>query len=91
MNRRSSRKSPPIHRVPIDQAPRISRPEKDLALNIKSPQERGYTNPDLLVTTDWLAERLDDPNVVVVDQDLPDNYARVHIPGAVVYQDHYYK
>ncbi len=62
-----------------------------MALNIKSPQERGYTNPDLLVTTDWLAERLDDPNVVVVDQDLPDNYARVHIPGAVVYQDHYYK
>jgi len=62
-----------------------------LSLNIKPPQERGYTNPDLLVTTDWLAERLDDPNVVIVDQDLPDNYARAHIPGAVVYQDHYYK
>jgi thiosulfate/3-mercaptopyruvate sulfurtransferase len=62
-----------------------------LSLNIKPPEERGYAHPEHLVTTDWLADHLDDPNVVVVDQDLPDNYARVHIPGAVVYQDNYYK
>ena len=37
------------------------------------------------------AGHADIKRVVVVDQDLPDNYARVHIPGAVVYQDHYFK
>jgi thiosulfate/3-mercaptopyruvate sulfurtransferase len=62
-----------------------------LSLNIKDPADRGYAHPEHMATTDWLAEHLDDPNVVVVDQDLPDNYARVHIPGAVVYKDHYYK
>ncbi len=62
-----------------------------MTLNIPDPEQRGYTHPELLVTTDWLADHLDDPNVVVVDQDLPDAYARAHIPGAVVYQDHYYK
>ena len=62
-----------------------------MPLNIPDPDQRGYVNPELLVTTDWLADHLDDPNVVIVDQDLPDNYARAHIPGAAVYQDHYYK
>ncbi|MBT3941876.1 MAG: sulfurtransferase, partial [Chloroflexi bacterium] len=62
-----------------------------MSLNIKDPADRGYAHPEHMATTDWLAEHLDDPNVVVVDQDLPDNYARVHIPGAVVYKDHYYK
>jgi thiosulfate/3-mercaptopyruvate sulfurtransferase len=38
----------------------------------------------VLVTTDWLAEHLDDPSVVVaeVDED-PDLYEDGHIPGAV--------
>jgi thiosulfate/3-mercaptopyruvate sulfurtransferase len=38
----------------------------------------------LLVSTDWLAANLDDPNirVVEVDEDT-DAYARGHIPGAV--------
>jgi len=62
-----------------------------LNLDIKNPVDRGYVHPEHLVTTDWLVDHLDQPDVVVVDQDLPDNYARVHIPGAVVYQDHYFK
>ena len=59
--------------------------------DIKPPEERGYAHPELLATTGWLAEHLDDPKVVIVDQDLPDAYSRLHIPGAVVYKDHYFK
>src|SRR6266536_773914 len=45
--------------------------------------QRGYTNPQLLAETDWLAERLDDPNGRVVDARPPQQYAAGHIPGAV--------
>jgi thiosulfate/3-mercaptopyruvate sulfurtransferase len=45
--------------------------------------ENGYAKP-VLVTTDWLAEHLDDPNVVVAEVDEnPDLYEEGHIPGAV--------
>ena len=38
----------------------------------------------ILVTTDWLAEHLDDPSVRVVEVDEDtDVYHRGHIPGAV--------
>jgi thiosulfate/3-mercaptopyruvate sulfurtransferase len=47
------------------------------------PVPEGYANPELLVETDWLAEHLDDPNLRVVDADLPPAYGRAHIPGAV--------
>lgn len=46
-------------------------------------QQRGYTNPELLAETDWLAKHLDDPNVRVVDARPPQQYAAGHIPGAV--------
>jgi thiosulfate/3-mercaptopyruvate sulfurtransferase len=44
----------------------------------------GYANPDALVETEWLAERLDDPRVRVieVDEDVT-AYEKGHIPGAV--------
>ena len=43
-----------------------------------------YANPDALVTTDWLAERLGDPGIqpIEVDEDTS-LYAQGHIPGAV--------
>ncbi|WP_370324108.1 sulfurtransferase [Euzebya sp.] len=42
------------------------------------------TNPDALVSTDWVAEHLDDPQVRVVDVDEDiEAYSRSHIPGAV--------
>jgi thiosulfate/3-mercaptopyruvate sulfurtransferase len=50
-----------------------------------------FARQDILVGTDWLAAHLDDPNVRIVDCDVPDAYARAHIPGAVNYRDHYYK
>jgi thiosulfate/3-mercaptopyruvate sulfurtransferase len=45
--------------------------------------ENGYAKP-VLVSTEWVAERLDDPNVVVAEVDEnPDLYEEGHIPGAV--------
>lgn len=37
----------------------------------------------LLVTTDWLAERLDNPDFVLIDAGEAVAYRRAHIPGAV--------
>jgi thiosulfate/3-mercaptopyruvate sulfurtransferase len=45
--------------------------------------QRGYTNPQLLAETDWLAEHLDNPNVRIVDARPPQQYDPGHIPGAV--------
>jgi len=44
----------------------------------------GYAHPETLVTTDWVAQHLNDPNVRIVEVD-PDTtaYAQAHIPGAV--------
>ena len=43
-----------------------------------------YANPDALVETEWLAQRLDDPSirVIEVDEDVT-AYEKGHIPGAV--------
>ena len=41
--------------------------------------------PDAIVTTEWVAEHIDDPAVVVaeVDADLDADYRQGHVPGAV--------
>ncbi|GIL08676.1 MAG: sulfurtransferase [Chloroflexota bacterium] len=45
---------------------------------------RGYAHPDKLVTTEWVAAHLDDPNVRVVESNEdPLLYPSGHIPGAV--------
>lgn len=45
---------------------------------------RGYANPDVLVSTEWVAERLDDPNVRIIESNEdPLLYTAGHIPGAV--------
>jgi thiosulfate/3-mercaptopyruvate sulfurtransferase len=45
--------------------------------------ENGYAKP-VLVTTEWTAEHLDDPKVVIAEVDEnPDLYDEGHIPGAV--------
>jgi thiosulfate/3-mercaptopyruvate sulfurtransferase len=49
-----------------------------------NPRFGQYAHPDRLVSTDWLAEHLDDPNVVVVESDEDVLlYDTGHIPGAV--------
>jgi thiosulfate/3-mercaptopyruvate sulfurtransferase len=46
--------------------------------------DSGYANPDVLVSTDWVAEHLDDPNVRIVESDEDVLlYDLGHIPGAV--------
>jgi len=53
-----------------------------------------YANPDALVETDWLAERLDDPHIRVLDssyhlpgtgRDAETEFAQRHIPGAMLF------
>lgn len=46
--------------------------------------ERGYTNPEVLVSTDWVAEHLEDLGVRIVESNEdPLLYPSGHIPGAV--------
>ena len=46
--------------------------------------DRGYANPDVLVSTDWVAEHLNDPNVRIIESNEdPLLYPSGHIPGAV--------
>jgi len=44
----------------------------------------GYAHPEMLVSTDWVAQHLNDPTVRIIEVD-PDTtaYAQAHIPGAV--------
>ena len=45
---------------------------------------RGYANPDKLVSTDWVAANLNDPNVRIIESNEdPLLYPSGHIPGAV--------
>ena len=46
-------------------------------------RDRGYAHPELLAETDWLADRLPDPKLRVIDARGPDQYATNHLPGAV--------
>jgi thiosulfate/3-mercaptopyruvate sulfurtransferase len=50
-----------------------------------------YARPEFLVDTSWVQEHLNDANLRIVDCDLPDQFQRAHLPGAVVQQDHYQK
>jgi len=44
----------------------------------------GYAHPEVLVSTDWVAQHLNDPKVRIIEVD-PDTtaYSQAHIPGAV--------
>ena len=50
----------------------------------------GYERPDLLVETDWLESRLDDPGIRIVDCDVFDSYRRAHVRNAVGIPVHHY-
>ncbi len=46
--------------------------------------ERGYAHPEVLVSTEWVAEHLNDPNVRIIESNEdPLLYPAGHIPGAV--------
>ncbi len=47
-------------------------------------RERGYVHPDVLVSTEWVAQHLNDPNVRIIESNEdPLVYPSGHIPGAV--------
>ena len=55
-----------------------------VAAHDDDPKIARYANPEVLVTTDWLARHLDDPELVVVESDEDVLlYETGHIPGAV--------
>ena len=46
--------------------------------------ERGYAHPEVLVSTDWVAQHLNDPNIRIVESNEDQLlYPSGHIPGAV--------
>jgi thiosulfate/3-mercaptopyruvate sulfurtransferase len=46
--------------------------------------QRGYAHPDVLVSTDWVAEHLHDPKVRIIESNEdPLLYTSGHVPGAV--------
>ncbi|MCC2629940.1 MAG: putative thiosulfate sulfurtransferase precursor, partial [Thermomicrobiales bacterium] len=46
--------------------------------------ESGYAHPEVLVSTDWVADHLDDPNVRIIESDEDVLlYDMGHIPGAI--------
>ncbi len=49
-----------------------------------------YANPEVLVSTEWVTEHLDDPTVAVVEvnTDLKEDYHTGHVPGAVGWSLH---
>src|SRR5688572_7364081 len=47
-------------------------------------EERGYAKPDVLVSTDWVAQHLNDPKVRIIESDEdPLLYKSGHVPDAV--------
>lgn len=47
-------------------------------------EARGYRHPETLVSTEWVAERLDDPAVRIVEVDVDTaSYQQGHVPGAL--------
>lgn len=49
-----------------------------------------YPNPKILAETDWLAEHIGDPGLVVIDCDEFPAYMRLHIEGAIGLRTHHY-
>ena len=51
----------------------------------------GFMHPEYLVDAEWVDLHKDDPNVIVVDSDVPECYRRGHIPGSVMVPDNWEK
>jgi thiosulfate/3-mercaptopyruvate sulfurtransferase len=49
--------------------------------------DESYAHPEVLVTTDWVADHLNDPSLRIaeVDYDPTSNYNQGHVPGAVLF------
>ena len=49
---------------------------------MSSDNPKGYANPDLLWSPAQLKERMDDPNLRIIDTRPGERYTMGHIPGA---------
>ncbi|HEV7508070.1 MAG TPA: sulfurtransferase [Thermoanaerobaculia bacterium] len=53
-------------------------------MKVSEIENRGYVHPEVLVSTDWVANHLNDPNIRLVESNEdPLLYPSGHIPGAV--------
>ena len=50
-----------------------------------------FAHPEYLVDAEWVDMHKGDPNVIVVDSDVPEGYRRGHIPGSVMVPDNWEK
>ena len=58
----------------------------DVACSVGSPRDTSLVSSDVLVDADWVAARLDDPGVRVVEVDVSGAaYDHGHIPGAILW------
>ena len=51
----------------------------------------GWARPELICSTEELADQLGDPDLVLLDCDLLPAYQRLHLPGAIWSQSRYWK
>jgi thiosulfate/3-mercaptopyruvate sulfurtransferase len=59
-------------------------PESERRLKVSEIENRGYVHPEVLVSTDWVANHLNDPKIRIVESNEdPLLYPSGHIPGAV--------
>lgn len=63
-----------------------------ISCNAQSPGSLPAAHPEMLVSTQWLGDHLNDPNLVIIEtgDDTADSYAQHHIPGArfLPYEDY---
>lgn len=59
-------------------------PESERRTEVSDIENRGYVHPEVLVSTDWVANHLNDPKIRIVESNEdPLLYPSGHIPGAV--------
>jgi len=60
-------------------------------MKFRSIAERNYQIDNILVSTEWLEENLENKNLVILDLDSNKEYLSSHIPGSFNVIDNYYK
>ncbi len=68
--------------APAPEVKANEKPSSQTSPSASSPG-RAFANPDLLVESDWLAQRVSDSSIRVVDARKAEDYRAGHIPGAV--------
>lgn len=67
----------PAAKPPMESDNKTEAPQK------QEPAKAEFTNPELTVNTDWLADHLQDNNLKIIDVRKVEDYSKSHIPGAL--------